>query len=26
VKSGEIREMNDGALPYSEFFFYMMLL
>jgi len=26
VKSGEIREMKDGALPYSEFFFYMMLL
>ena len=26
VKSGEIREMNDGALPYSEFFFYKMLL
>ena len=26
VKSGEIREMNDGALPYSEFFFYMKLL
>ena len=26
VKSGEIREMNDGALPYSECFFYMMLL
>jgi len=26
LKSGEIREMNDGALPYSEFFFYMMLL
>ena len=26
VKSGEIREMNDGALPYSELFFYMMLL
>ena len=25
VKSGEIREMNDGALPYSEFFFYMNL-